>query len=100
MHKKIGIYILGFIAQSKKFIKETFISSKHKKQGIQLSYIGFTGLCKKHFLRDDDFLFLRKEKLWFLKTKVVLFKNRGIIFIIIYNADDRQVLASCVGYLW
>ena len=49
MHKKIRIYILGFIAESKKFIKETFISSKHKKQGIQLSYIGFTGLCKKTF---------------------------------------------------
>ena len=49
IQEKNAISFLCFTAQSNKFITGTFIRSKHKKQGIEMAGVGFTGFCKNYF---------------------------------------------------
>ena len=52
----------AFIVQSKKFIIEKFVRSKHKtKQGVNMSYAGLIGFCKKHFLTEKLRLYFKND---------------------------------------
>ena len=52
MHQKEEFTFPISFTQSKKFFKESFIYSKHKKQWPKASYIDLTGFCEKHVLKD------------------------------------------------
>ena len=53
----MGICIPGFIVQWKKFIKESIICNKVKKQYVKMFYIGFITFVKIIFLIKEDWFF-------------------------------------------
>ena len=105
---KRGIYINDFTAQSKKLIKESFVSGKHKGMTKCLIFFCcFNGVCNQCFLKDrrlhsffkngitlnssTKILSFFHKMLQILRSK--LFLRNGFPFFITHKAGRSDLLA-------
>ena len=93
MHQKEEFCVHGFIVQSNKFVKATFISTNDKKQGMEIAYTDFVDFFKNHFLKDGRLSFC---------SKIVLNLNsfhKIIVFFLKKQRKTTSILKGLIGFV-